>query len=143
MRPGYPRRMDDKTAIVAGLSLFAGLDERSTQAVAALARIVSAPAGTVLMREGDVADTFFAIVRGTVHVERDGRFVRSMTDGGFLGEIALVEGGLRTASATCETDCQLLSFGGHEFGRLMDTFPEVRTRIEAAAARRPHAGASG
>ena len=56
--------------------------------------------------------------------------------GGFLGEIALLERGPRTASATCVTDCRLLSLGHFEFDRLMASFPDVRTKILAAIARR-------
>ncbi|MEO8469923.1 MAG: cyclic nucleotide-binding domain-containing protein [Chloroflexota bacterium] len=132
--------MDDKVEVLARLPLFSALDQRSMEAVATLAREVEAPAGTVLMREGDPADTFYLIVEGTVHVERAGLPLRSMTSGGFLGEIALVEVGERTATATCATDCRLLALGGFEFDRVIATFPEVRARIDAAVKRRPHAG---
>jgi len=132
--------MDRKTELVAALPIFSKLEPRSLEAVATLARIVSAPAGTVLTREGEPAESFFAIVSGTVHVERGSRLVSSLSDGGFLGEIGLLEARERTATATCATDCELLEFGTYEFGRVMATFPDVRARVEAAAARRPHAG---
>jgi len=132
--------MADKVDLLAHLPLFAALEERSMQAVAALAREVAAPAGTVLMREGEPADSFYLIVSGVVRVERAGAAVRSMSDGGFLGEIALVEQGTRTATATCATDCRLIMLGSFEFERVMATFPEVRARIGAAIKRRPHTG---
>jgi CRP-like cAMP-binding protein len=133
--------MDQKTAVVAGLPIFAKLEPRSLDAVATLARVVRVPAGTMLLREGEPAESFYVIVNGTVHVERLGRFVRSMSDGGFLGEVALMEGTERTATATCTTACELLELGSFEFGRVMATFPDVRARVEAAVARRPHAEA--
>ena len=74
--------MEDKTAIVGRLPLFARLDPRSIEAVATLAKVVSMPAGTVLMEQGEPARAFFVIVTGTIHIERDGDFIRSMTDGG-------------------------------------------------------------
>jgi CRP-like cAMP-binding protein len=129
--------MDDKTATLARLPIFTKLDARSLEAIGSLARIVSRPAGTVLLSEGDAADSFYVIVSGTVHVERNGAFVRSMSDGGFLGEIALVEGRTHTATVTCTTDCEFVQLGRHEFGRVMDRFPDVRSRVEAAVARRP------
>jgi CRP-like cAMP-binding protein len=132
--------MAQKTDILARLPIFAKLEPRSMDAVAALARVLAVPAGTVLLREGAPADSFYVIASGTVHIERQGRFVRSMSDGGFLGEIALVETGDRTATATCATDCELVELGSHEFERVMATFPDVRARVEAAVARRPHAG---
>ncbi len=133
--------MDDRAAALSAIPMFAGLDERGRQAVAVLATDVSAPAGTVLMVEGEPADALYVIRSGTVHVERDGALVRSMSTGGFLGEIGLLEGQARTATAICATDCELIRLGAHEFGRVVATFPDVRSRVEAAAARRPHAEA--
>ena len=130
--------MDHKTELVASVPLFAKLEPRSLDAVATLAKVLPATEGTVLVREGEPATSFFVVVSGTVHVERDGRFVNSITDGGFLGEIGLIEERERTATATCATDCQLLEFGTYEFGRVVATFPDVKARVEAAAARRPH-----
>jgi hypothetical protein len=40
---------------------------------------------------------------------------------------------------TCATDCEFLEFGAFELGRVLETFPTVRARIESALARRPHA----
>ena len=137
---GYPPVMEDKTAILGRLPLFARLDPRSIEAVATLATIVPMPAGTVLMRQGEAAEAFYVIVTGTVHIERDGVFIRSMTDGGFLGEIGLIDGTEHTATATTATDCELVELGRYEFGRVLATFPDVRARVEAAAARRPHEG---
>jgi CRP-like cAMP-binding protein len=132
--------MDEKTAILARLPIFAKLDARSLEAIASLARIVSMPARSVLMDEDEPAESFYVIVSGTVHVERNGAFVRSMSEGGFLGEIALVEDTTHTATVTCTTACEFVQLGGHEFGRVMARFPDVRARVDAAVARRPHEG---
>ena len=128
--------MDDRVAALRGVPLFAGLDERSLQAVAVLAQPVDAKAGDVLILEGEQGDSFYVIVDGTVRVEHGDRTVRSMTAGGFLGEIALVERGPRTATATCVTDCRLLELRRHEFERLLETMPDVARRIQAAIERR-------
>lgn len=130
--------MDDKTAAVARLPIFAKLERRSLEAIATLARMVSMPAGTVLIREGDAAASFYVIVTGTVHVTRNGEFVRSMSDGGFVGEIALVKETTHTATVTCATACEFVQLGRIEFGRVMVRFPDVATRVNAAVARRPH-----
>ncbi len=133
--------MDEKTKILARLPIFAKLDSRSLEAIGALARIVSMPAGTVLIREDEATDSFYVIVSGTVHVERNGQFVRSMSDGGFLGEIAMVEETTHTATVTCTTACEFVQLGRYEFGRVMARFPEAGRRVHAAVARRPHEGA--
>jgi CRP-like cAMP-binding protein len=134
--------MDEKTTIVAAIPMFAKLEPHSLEAVATLAKTVSVPADTVLLQEGEPAESFYVIVHGTVQIERLGKFVRSIMDGGFIGEVALIEGSGRTATAICATPCELLEFGSFEFSRVMATFPDVRARVEAAAARRPHAEAT-
>ncbi len=130
--------MDEKTAIVARLPIFAKLEGRSLEAIATLAQLVSMPAGTVLIGEGEATESFYVIVTGTVHVTRNGEFVRSMSDGGFVGEIALVEGTTNTAMVTCATACEFVQFGRFEFGRVLARFPDVGKRIDDAVARRPH-----
>ena len=132
------RRMDDKTAVVATIPMFAKLEPRSVEAIATLAKTITVPAETVLLREGEPPESFYVIVSGTVRIERLGRFVRSILDGGFIGEVAMIEGSARTATAICATPCELLEFGSFEFGRLLATFPDVRARVDAAVARRPH-----
>ncbi len=132
--------MDDKVERLRGVPLFADLDDRAIQAIATLARERRATAGEVLMREGEAGDAFLVIVDGVVRVEQAGRDVRSMTAGGFLGEIALLERGPRTATATCVTDCRLLSLGGFEFERILATFPDVRAKVLAAISRRARPG---
>ena len=130
--------MDEKTATVSAIPMFAKLEPRSLEAVATLAKSITVAAETVLLREGEPADSFYVVVKGTVRIERLGRFVRSILDGGFIGEVAMIEGTGRTATAICATPCELLEFGTFEFGRLMATFPDVRARVDAAVARRPH-----
>jgi CRP-like cAMP-binding protein len=128
----------DKLEVLRGVPLFADLDERSLQAVALLAREVVFKAGDAVMLEGETGDEFYVIVDGTVRIERDGRAVRSMTQGGFLGEIALLEQRPRTATATATTDVRALEIRSHEFERLTATLPEVLRRIRAAVDRRAH-----
>lgn len=132
--------MEDKLAILRGVPLFADLDERSLQAVAILAHDHRAAAGDVLMLEGEAGDAFYVIVDGTVRIEQGDRTIRSMTAGGFLGEIALVDRRPRTATATCVTDAHLLEIRAHEFERLLDTLPAVHARVSAAITRRTRSG---
>jgi CRP-like cAMP-binding protein len=126
----------DKVAILRGVPLFADLDDRSLQAVAILAREQPRKAGDVLMLEGEPGDEFYVIAEGTVRIEKGGRTLRSMTAGGYLGEIALVEKRPRSATATCTSDVTLLALRQHEFDRLLQTMPAVHERICATIARR-------
>lgn len=132
----YAQPVTDKVAILRDVPLFADLDDRSLQAVAVLARETAFKAGESFMLEGEPGDAFYVIVEGTVRIERGGRTIRSMTAGGFLGEIALLERKPRTATATCVTDVRLLALHQHEFDRLLQTLPAVHRRVRSAIQRR-------
>ena len=128
--------MPDKLDVLRTVPLFADLDDRSLQAVAILAREVRFPAGATLMLEGEIGDEFYVILDGTVRIDRGTRAIRSLTAGGFLGEIALLEQKPRTATATAVSDVTALELKHHEFERLLSTMPAVRSRVTAAITRR-------
>ena len=130
--------MSNTIEVLRAVPLFADLDERSLQAVAILTHEISFKAGEMLMLEGEPGDAFYVIVDGTVRIERGDRTIRSMTAGGFLGEIALFDHRPRTATVTCVTDVAALQIRAHEFERLLDTLPAVHRRIRAAVDRRSH-----
>jgi CRP-like cAMP-binding protein len=116
--------------------LLEGLGRKELEEVGRLCDEVDLPAGRVLMREGESGDEFFLILEGTVRVDRGGATVATLGPGQFLGEIALVDHGPRTASATCETACRLLVLGHREFNSVMASSQEIRTRVLTALAQR-------
>jgi CRP/FNR family transcriptional regulator, cyclic AMP receptor protein len=128
--------MADKIDVLRTVPLFADLDDRSLQAVAILAREVAFKAGEVFMLEGEIGDEFYVILDGTVRIDKGDRQIRSLTSGGFLGEIALLEKRPRSATATAVSDVSALALRHHEFERLLDTMPSVHQRVRSAIERR-------
>ena len=127
---------DEKLELLKRVPLFAGLGRKEIQEIGRLAEEIDVPAGRVLMREGQTGQEFFVIVEGNVLIERGGRALRTLGAGDFLGEIALVDDGPRTATATVETNAALLVLAHREFHSLMDQFPSVRTAVLQALAMR-------
>ena len=128
--------MNDKARLLASVPLFAHLGGPGLEEVATLADEVDVDAGTVLTREGRTGGEFFVIVDGSVSVERGGRVVATLRAGDFLGEIALVDGGPRTATTTATVPSRLLVVAHREFHSLLDRFPEVRMGVLQALAER-------
>jgi CRP/FNR family cyclic AMP-dependent transcriptional regulator len=131
--------MDDKGRLLSAVPLFARLGRTGLAEIAALVDEVDVAAGTVLTREGRSGGEFFVIVDGAIAVERGGTVVRTLGPGEFLGEIALVDGGPRTATATATVPTRLLVLAHREFHSLMDRFPEVRMAVLQALAERVRA----
>jgi CRP-like cAMP-binding protein len=131
--------MDQKLELLRRVPLFAALGGRELEEVGRLADEVELPAGRVLTHEGRSADEFFVIVDGSVRIERGGVTVSQLGDGDFLGEIALIDGGPRTATATAERDGRFLVVGHREFHSLLEQFPTIQLAVLEAVARRVRA----
>jgi CRP-like cAMP-binding protein len=127
---------DQKLELLKRVPLLAGLGRREIEEVGQLAEEVDLPAGHVLMREGASGSEFWVIVDGTVSIVRGGATIRTLGPGDFLGEIALVDDGPRTATATTESPAKLLVLGRREFHSLMDRFPTIQTCVLQALAQR-------
>jgi CRP-like cAMP-binding protein len=131
--------MNEKLELLERVPLFAGVARDQLEAIARIADEIDVPAGTALTHEGRHEGYFFVIVSGTVRIERGGRAINTIGAGEFLGEIALLDGGPRTASATTESACRLLSLTHERFHDLLDTSPSVRTAILEAVGERMRA----
>jgi CRP/FNR family cyclic AMP-dependent transcriptional regulator len=104
--------------------------------IARIAEEMDAPAGKALTHEGRHEGYFFIIVSGSVRIERAGQTINTIHDGDFLGEIALLDGGPRTATATTETPCQLIVMTHQRFEQLLDRSPSIRAAVLGEVGRR-------
>lgn len=127
---------DEKIDLLRTVPLFSGMRDRELERVAALADIVDLPADRQIMKQGDRGAEMFVMVSGSARIERDGESLSECGVGDVLGEIALLDGGPRTATVTLTQPSRMLVLARREFRELMDEFPEVRLQVLEAAARR-------
>jgi CRP/FNR family cyclic AMP-dependent transcriptional regulator len=104
---------DARREMLKAVPLFAGCDGKQLDFIASQVDEVDFAAGRELCREGSSGGEFFIIVSGTSEVRRQGRHLRELGPGDFFGEIALLDGGPRTATVTALTAmrCLVLSRG--------------------------------
>ena len=124
------------TMTLRDIPLFAASSDRSLEIVASIAHETSYPAGTVLVREGDIGDSLIVIRSGTATVQQGGRELPGLGAGDFLGEIALIDGGPRTATVTAAESIEALVIDKDGFARLMEEFPVIRYELISALTRR-------
>ena len=129
-------RKDPKIELLGRVPLFAGCSSRVKQRVAQLADEVDVPAGKVLIRQGETGQEFFIIVSGKIRIDRDGRPLRTLGPGDFLGEIALVDGKPRSATATAEEPSRLLVVEHRAFHSLMEADRSIELEILQTLAER-------
>jgi CRP-like cAMP-binding protein len=120
-----PSRID----LLAQVPLFATLDADGLEQLDRAIDEIRVAEGATIIREGRHEGYFFVIVEGRVRIDRGGVAVNTLGPGDFLGEIALLDGGPRTATATAETACRLLTLRHDRFHRLLDAAPAIRTAV--------------
>lgn len=130
------RADDPRVRFLARIPLFDGLDEREIETVAELMQEKDVPAGHVLTRQGEPGDEFFVVESGSVEVEMDGRVVATRGPGEFFGEIALVFGGTRIATATVKDDARVFVLGKQDFDAMLKSHPKVEDKILSAITER-------
>jgi CRP/FNR family transcriptional regulator, cyclic AMP receptor protein len=128
--------VEPKHELLWQVPLFAGVSAAGIEELGGIADEVEVRAGTVLTHEGYREGFFFVIVSGSVRIERGGRMINTLGPGDFLGEIALLDGGPRTATATAETPCRLLQMTYQMFHELLDASPDIRAAILEAVGQR-------
>ena len=111
------------------MPLFGGLPQEELEQIARIVDEKDVPAGTVLTHEGRNEGYFYIIVSGRVVIERGGQTINTISDGDFLGEIALLDGGPRTATATTQTDSRLIAVTHQRFQHLLDASPRIRRAV--------------
>ncbi len=112
--------------------------------LAARAEHRSFKAGSVILKQGDKAESVFIIKRGRVggekRIKRNGKTARekfSLKEDDYFGEIALMtKEGVRTATISAETDVELLEIHRDFFESVRTLWPEFNRVIQATAERR-------
>jgi CRP/FNR family transcriptional regulator, cyclic AMP receptor protein len=98
--------------------------------------MLAAPASKILCGEGQPGLDAFIIVSGAAAVIADGRQIAQLTTGDFCGEMALIQGTVRSAHVVALTPMHLLSMSKEEFDLLVRDSPTVNRQIMQSLASR-------
>jgi CRP/FNR family transcriptional regulator, cyclic AMP receptor protein len=115
-------------------SLFRGLPKTTLGRIAALGLRRVYEAGAVVFMRGDPGDSLCGVVTGRVRISasRPGGkeiFLNIMKPGDSFGEIALLDGQPRTATATAVVRTELIIFRRDQFLALLSTEPQLAVHL--------------
>lgn len=127
--------VDEKVRLLGRVPLLAGLDEATLTRIAEVAEQEEVAAGVMLTHEGRHEGYFYILVAGTVEIRRGGSVVDSSGPGSFIGEIAMLDAGPRTATAVTLSPCLLLKVSSSGFDALLAADPAVVEALESEMAR--------
>ncbi|MEO6123253.1 MAG: cyclic nucleotide-binding domain-containing protein [Ilumatobacteraceae bacterium] len=119
-----------------GLDLFSGFSRKDLEAVASVGQHLSVKAGTVLAKQDEEGFDAFVVLSGAVAIKRNRRMVCEVGAGSIIGELAIIDHGLRTATATCVTDCEILVLSRGSFRGTVERVPALQHKLLATLAGR-------
>jgi uncharacterized membrane protein len=133
--------MATEVDMLAGVPFFALLSAEERAMIAERVDLVSHKAGVTLFRTGDPGGRLFVVRSGIVEL-----YVRTPTGerivletvgpGDFFGELSLLDGGARSASAEVKEDLEALAVDRSDLDAVIHLRPEVAMGILAATGRR-------
>jgi len=127
--------------LLRSVPLFADLEEGELERFSQVAVPRSFPAGTRVFHEGDSSDACYIVSEGSFRVTRehsDGRAITLATlgPGEIFGELAMLDGDTRSASAESITDGTLLALPANDVRSLLARNPEIALKLVAGLVRR-------
>jgi len=96
----------------------------------------SCPAGRIIFQEGQPGDEMYIVSQGEVELRVHGQSVEVVGPEGFFGEMALIEGGQRSATALAKTDCVIIPVKLKRFEFLVHEVPSFAVEVMQGLARR-------
>ncbi len=139
--PPPPAR--DAVGALQRVRFFADLDRRQTEQVARLLKERRFAQGETVIHEGSGAAAFYIIERGEAAVSRHGTKLNALGPGDHFGDIALIDGGPRSATVTATTELVCYGLTYWEFRPLVEHNGVIAWKLLQALARRLRAAEQG
>ena len=135
--------MDAYLERLGALPMFGGCTNKELRDIARIVDELQVESGRVLMSQGDAGQEAFVIEEGAAQVFRDGQLLATVGPGSYVGELALIDAGPRSATVTATTPMRVLVIGTREFSTLLDEVPGLARRVLVSTARRLRAANEG
>jgi CRP-like cAMP-binding protein len=116
--------------------LFSGCSQDELRSIARLGTPLEVDVGKVLTEQGSSGREFFLVLEGKAECTTGRKSLALFGPGDYFGELALLEGGSRTATVTATTPMRVLVLSITEFSDLLRTSPSVSVKLLANLAGR-------
>ena len=134
MRRSWDRpTQSDWTEVLGALPLFSGLRKRQLRGIAKLAKVVDYSSGEVIVQKGERGDSFYLVLDGRARVMGKSRVLRP---GDFFGELALIDGGPRSATITATSAVRVMQLPRSSFLKALEQDSQIGLAIMQVLAAR-------
>lgn len=94
------------------------------------------PAGAVIVTEGEEGSFMYVVMRGEVTISLRNKVLARALPGEIVGEMALINSDIRSATVTAHSDCQLARIDQSSFESLLRHVPEFTLHVMNVLANR-------
>jgi CRP/FNR family transcriptional regulator, cyclic AMP receptor protein len=93
-------------------------------------------AGDIVFQRGQPGDLLYIVASGSVEIRIGDTLMEVVSVGGMVGEMSLLDGAARSATASACTDCQLVPIDERRFLFLVSQMPMFALDVMRVIARR-------
>ncbi len=122
--------------MLAKVPLFQDLPKKSLDRIAKFVRQRNFQAGDTIFKEGEEGVGFFLVTSGKVDVSRAGSTLATISDGGFFGEMALLDNHRRSATVKATADTACLAIMRSDFIAELRNNPDLAVEMLNTMSRR-------
>lgn len=121
---------------LARVDRFKDFSDAEIAAVVEAAAYHTVPEGWAIIAESTPGDKAYLILSGTVSVRRGGQEIAQAGAGDIVGEMALIDHKLRSATVVALTPLEVLNFTSDTVNELQAKIPHFRDALSASTAER-------
>ncbi|MGI8707907.1 MAG: Crp/Fnr family transcriptional regulator [Actinomycetota bacterium] len=126
--------VDQRVAVLRGTSLFGGLADEPLRAVAEPCNTRAFKKGEIVFHQGDPGETLYVVCQGLIKVfvtseDGDEVVLATLRPGDTFGELALIDGGPRSASASVLEPTTLVLLTRSAFSAALEGHPQIREAL--------------
>ena len=132
-RPWDRPTQRDWSEVLGALPLFTGVPKRHIRAIAKLAWPVDHAPGDVIVQAGDRGNSMYLLLEGRARVFGKSRLLQP---GDFFGEMALIDGGPRSATIIAASQVRLMMLQRQAFLKVLKQNPQIGLAIMETLAQR-------
>lgn len=100
--------------------------------------LVDFTAGAEIMTEGEAGNHMYVVMSGEVSISLKNKVLATAERGEIVGEMALINSDIRSATVTAITDCQLALIDQSSFESLLRYVPDFSLHVMNVLAERLH-----
>lgn len=118
-----------KIEVLKQMPLFHHLSYKEIIRVLNVTEVREFQPGEEIIKEGAPGEEMFIVLRGKIRLHKNGAYITNLGSGAHMGEMALVDRGPRSVSATAEERSRVLTLRRREFYQIIRKDPSLSVKL--------------